>query len=156
MSDSFTPTPSEHAPSRRLRGRFSGGTYSPVAAINVTSLVDVMMVLLVIFMVTSPLMQASLDVKLPQAKEAFARDDFGVVITLKRSGEIFVDKDAVPSGQLLGMLQALKVKRRLSSVSLKADRDVPYQNVIEVVGVVKGAGIENLSLVALPTPKVGS
>lgn len=121
-----------------------------VSEINVTPFVDVMLVLLIIFMVATPMMTQGLEVDLPQTKqvEVLPAESDHLILTIKRDGKIYLDEYAVNSmSELEGYLQKL-VKEKNRSLFLQADREVPYGLVVEVMGEIKAAGIENLGVMA--------
>ena len=121
-----------------------------LSEINVTPFVDVMLVLLIIFMVTAPLLQQGIDVTLPQAKGKEITPAERVVITIKKDGKIYIDKTAVT-------LEALKLslsKMPDKEVFLKADKDVPYGLVVAVMGELREIGIEKLGMVTEPTARI--
>ena len=121
-----------------------------VAEINVTPFVDVMLVLLIIFMVATPMMSQGLDVDLPQTKqvEVLPTESDHLILTVQRDGRIFLDEYNVGSmEELEGYLQRL-VKEKNKSLFLKADKEVPYGVVVEVMGHIKAVGIEKLGVMA--------
>ncbi|MGE4551681.1 MAG: protein TolR, partial [Desulfovibrionaceae bacterium] len=122
-----------------------------LADINVTPFVDVMLVLLIIFMVTAPMLTQGLDVDLPQTKavSALPEDSEVLVLTVKADGSLWLDQYQVTLAELPDHLQRL-VKEQKKHLFLKADRAVPYGAVVEVMGEIKAAGIENLGVVADP------
>jgi biopolymer transport protein TolR len=124
-----------------------------VSEINVTPFVDVMMVLLIIFMVTAPMMDSGLDVDLPQAKQVdnLPTDSDHLVLTVRDDGSIFLDTYQVPLPELEEKLAAL-VRDKDRALFLQADKNVPYGLVVDVMGRIKSAGIEKLGVVALPSP----
>jgi biopolymer transport protein TolR len=125
-----------------------------MAEINVTPLVDVMLVLLVIFMVTAPMMQQGVQVNLPKADtKAMAPAEESVVVSVDKSGKVFVDKEEVPPGDLRKRLSAMFVTRAKKEVFLKADAGVPYGDVVRAMADIKGAGIERLGMVTEPAAK---
>ena len=127
---------------------------SMMAEINVTPLVDVMLVLLVIFMVTAPMMQQGVQVNLPKADtKAMATAEESVVVTVDKSGKIFINKDEVPAGDLRNRLSTMFVSRTKKEVFLKADAGVPYGEVVRAMADIKGAGIERLGMVTEPSSK---
>jgi biopolymer transport protein TolR len=125
-----------------------------MAQINVTPLVDVMLVLLVIFMVTAPMMQQGVQVNLPKAdtRGMNAQEDT-VIVTVEKSGRTFINKDEVPGGDLRGKLTELFATRAKKEVFLKADAGVPYGEVVRAMADIKGAGIERLGMVTEPAQK---
>ena len=131
----------------------SRGSDRPVMSqINVTPFVDVMLVLLVIFMITAPMMQQGMQVNLPktEAKSMEVKDE-PVIVTIDRSGRAFIDKGEIPPGQLKAKLAAIFSSRSKKEVFLKADRDVPYGDVVRAMAEIKGAGIERLGMLTEPS-----
>lgn len=125
-----------------------------MAEINVTPLVDVMLVLLVIFMVTAPMMQQGVQVNLPKADtRAMAPAEESVVVSVDKNGKVFVNKDEVPAGELRQRLSTMFVTRAKKEVFLKADSGVPYGEVVRTMADIKGAGIERLGMVTEPAVK---
>ncbi len=121
-----------------------------LSEINVTPLVDVILVLLIIFMVTAPLLQQGIDVNLPQAKGKEMSPTERIIITIKKDGKIYVDKTAVT----LKSMQARLLKSINKEVFLKADKDVPYGLVVEVMGELREIGIEKLGMVTEPKARI--
>ena len=124
-----------------------------LAEINVIPLVDVVLVLLVIFMVTAPMLYRGMDITLPTSSSNNIKPEARVVLTIERDQKIFVDKDPVPVGLLESKLKALKQGNAEVSVYLRADRDVPYGTVIAVMDGVKRSGIEKLGMVTDPSTR---
>jgi biopolymer transport protein TolR len=126
-----------------------------MAEINVTPLVDVMLVLLIIFMITAPMLTQGLDVALPQAEgQSFElASNNPAKVTIASSGAVYVDGTAVGSTDLdlsLGpMLRTRRVKRAL----LEADEGVPYGRVVAVLDVMNRAGVEQLGMITRPGEK---
>lgn len=121
-----------------------------VSEINVTPFVDVMLVLLIIFMVATPMMTQGLEVDLPQTKqvETLPSENEHMILTIRRDGRIYLDEYQIENiGDLEGYLQRL-VKDKNKTLFLQADREVPYGLVVEVMGQIKAAGIENLGVMA--------
>ncbi|MCS7164229.1 MAG: ExbD/TolR family protein [Thermodesulfovibrio sp.] len=121
---------------------------SSIADINVTPLVDVMLVLLIIFMITAPLLKQGIDVNLPKAKGKSLDETEKINIVITKEGNIFlndkmINKDGLP--QLLSVY-----KDTNTSVILKADKDVPYGLVAEIIGEIKASGIEKIGIVTEP------
>lgn len=119
--------------------------------INVTPLVDVMLVLLIIFMVTAPMMIQGVDVNLPQttAKHIKTQED-PLILTVNQKKEIFLENQKIEPQDLETKIMAIFKYRREKEVLLRADRDVPYGFVMKVVAAVKKAGIDKLGMVTEP------
>ncbi|MBI5656595.1 MAG: protein TolR [Geobacter sp.] len=125
-----------------------------MSQINVTPLVDVMLVLLVIFMVTAPMMQQGVQVNLPKAEtKALKSPEEAVVVSIEKNGRFFIDKAEISPDELKAKLSALLVNRAKKEVFLKADRDVPYGEVVKVMAEIKGAGVERLGMVTEPAQR---
>lgn len=126
---------------------------APMADINVTPLVDVMLVLLIIFMVTAPMMQEGVSVELPQAKGNpldKAQPNEEIIISVGGSGEIFVNEKKTTENQLADViLQSLKDKPG-REVFLRADKSVQYGTVVRIMGNLKAAGVANLGMITTP------
>lgn len=120
-----------------------------LAEINVTPFVDVMLVLLVIFMVTAPLMTQGMDVDLPQTKTVknLPQDSEHLVLTIQKDGTIFLDEYNTTAEDLGDFLKRL-VTEQHKQLFLRADKEVPYGLVVDVMGEVKAAGIDKLGIVA--------
>ena len=128
-----------------------GKSRTTMAEINVTPLVDVMLVLLIVFMITAPMLQHELDVNLPVAAgipQVTAEDQ--VVLTVNKQGNIYLDQTAYTLDTLRPKLQALYQTRRNKDLFLRADTDVPYGKVIQVMDEVKKAGILKLGMLTQP------
>ena len=127
-----------------------------VSEINVTPFVDVMMVLLIIFMVTAPMMDSGLDVDLPQAKQVdnLPTDADHLVLTVREDGALFLDTYQVQLDELETRLSML-VKDKGRALFLQADKSVPYGLVVDVMGRIKAAGIERLGVIAMPAVESG-
>ncbi|HEY6009647.1 MAG TPA: protein TolR [Geobacteraceae bacterium] len=123
-----------------------------MSQINVTPLVDVMLVLLVIFMVTAPMMQQGVQVNLPKADaKSLSPQEDTVVVSLEKSGRLFINKDQVAAGDLRARLTSMFASRSKKEVFLKADQDVPYGEVVKAMAEIKQAGIERLGMVTEPS-----
>jgi biopolymer transport protein TolR len=122
-----------------------------LAQINVTPFVDVMLVLLIIFMITAPMMEKGVDVALPEVENApnLSAVKEPLVITVTRKGEIMVGSNRVESAAKLTpvLLQVLS-EREDKTVYLEADKEVPYGHVVKVMAAVKRAGVVKLGMVA--------
>ncbi|TCD06264.1 protein TolR [Erythrobacteraceae bacterium CFH 75059] len=133
------------------RRKGARGGRAPMAEINVTPFVDVMLVLLIIFMVTAPLLTAGVAVDLPDSRAAaLPQDREQVTISMTSDGTIYLDDTVVPAGELAERLSALAPVQSSGSapaVTLRADRTLPYGNVMAVMGELNRAGLNSISLV---------
>jgi biopolymer transport protein TolR len=125
-----------------------------MSQINVTPLVDVMLVLLVIFMVTAPMMQQGVQVNLPKAAtKAMSAQEETVVVSLDKNGKLYLNKTEIAPAELREKLTAMFANRTKKEVFLKADQDVPYGEVVKTMAEIKGAGIERLGMVTEPAQR---
>jgi biopolymer transport protein TolR len=125
---------------------------SVLSEINVTPLVDVMLVLLIIFMVTAPLLQQGVDVNLPKAKGRDLPTEERITLVIKRDGKVYMNDNPVSISDMRKRLQA--ISKLNPNVFLKADRDISYGLVVQVMGEVKEAGIEKLGMITEPSIRV--
>ena len=132
-------------------GMSTGDKGAYLCDINVTPFVDVMLVLLIIFMVTAPMMTQGMEVDLPQTKTVttLPKDNENLVLTIKKDGSIFLAEYQVQLDELATQVQRL-VSDQKKLLFLRADKDVPYGLVVQVMGLVKGAGVDKLGIVAEP------
>jgi biopolymer transport protein TolR len=122
-----------------------------LAEINVIPLVDVVLVLLVIFMVTAPMLYRGMDITLPTSASNTIKPEIRAVLTIEKDQRLYLDKDPVSVAQLERKLRVMKEEHADVSLYLRADRDVPYGIVVQVMDGVKKAGIEKLGMVTDPT-----
>jgi biopolymer transport protein TolR len=120
------------------------------AEINVVSLIDVMMLLMVIFMITAPMMQGGVDVALPTAEARPLEPKSGLVVSVTRRGEIYVDETRLSYAEFRASFKALATRRGQQGIYLRADQGVPYGTVVRVLAVMRAAGIGDVGLVAEP------
>jgi len=118
------------------------------AEINVVSLIDVMLLLLVIFMITAPMMQGGVDVALPKATARPLEPKSGLVVTVDRSGQIFVDETRLSYSEFRASFRALAAQRGRDGVYLRADANVPYGQVVRVLATMRQSGVADVGLVA--------
>lgn len=127
-----------------------------MADINVTPLVDVMLVLLIIFMITAPMLHQGVEVDLPQtvaADEIPMRVDDPLVLTLRTDGQVYIRDQPFHPSILVDRLNAILGQRDDKQVFIKADRNISYGQFIEVIGLLEAGGIRNLGLVAERPPE---
>ena len=130
----------------RRRGR---GERTPLnAEINVVSLIDVMMLLMVIFMITAPMMQGGVDVALPKADARPLQVASGLVVTVAKDGGIYIDEGRFTYDEFRATFRALAGKRGRDGIYLRADEGVPYGDVVRVLAVIRASGVKDVGLVA--------
>ena len=134
--------------------------YRPMSEINVTPFVDVMLVLLIVFMITAPLLTVGVPVDLPKTEAATINDsDEPLVITIDKSGTIFLQETATPLQKLIPRLQAITGENPDVRIYVRGDQSIQYGRVMEIMGRVSVAGYKKVSLLAelprdfLPKPK---
>lgn len=129
-------------------GNRDNGDRGTMSQINVTPLVDVMLVLLIIFMVTAPMMQQGVQVNLPKADtKALAPKEDTLVVSIEQSGKTFINSTEISADLLKDKLTSMLAGREKREVFLKADQAVPYGDVVRVMAQIKGAGVERLGMV---------
>jgi biopolymer transport protein TolR len=123
----------------------------PMSEINVTPLVDVMLVLVVIFIITAPLLASSIRLDLPRAEGTQAGEaPRFVTVTLDKTGQVFLNDKPVTAAQLTGQLAAAARQNPDTEIQLRADQGVPYGRVVEVMGAAHQAGLSRIGFVAEP------
>jgi len=131
-------------PLRRRRGGARAGLN---ADINVTSLVDVAFVLLIIFMITAPMMQAGVDIRLPRAAARPLPAAQGMSVSIDRTGRVFIDQAPFSFNDFRATFVAIVHRRRPSAIYVRADRAAPYGDVVRVLAIIRESGVENVGLV---------
>ncbi len=138
----------------QMNGNRGRGRRILVSEINVTPLVDVMLVLLIIFMVTAPMMTQGLDVNLPETtSKALPQKEEPVTITINKKQEIFLNKIKADQQLLRQQLENLAAKGTNRPIYLNADREVPYGTVVSVMADIKAAGFDKLGMITRPKDK---
>ncbi|MEO1482958.1 MAG: biopolymer transporter ExbD [Myxococcota bacterium] len=122
-----------------------------MSEINVTPLVDVMLVLLIIFMVTAPFIQQGVDVDLPETNAPSLNvDDERLILTVRKDRKLFIGEDEIPYEQMEEMLVANPKLQQEKELYLHADRSLPYGFVVDIMAKLKASGVENLGMVTDP------
>src|SRR5580765_6539187 len=128
---------------RRRRHR-----YELNADVNVVSLIDVMLLLLVIFMITAPLMQGGVDIQLPKAESQPLESKDGLNVTVTKDGLVYVGDEKMPLSEFRLTFRALAKNRTKNGVYLRADKDVPYGWALQVMATMNAKGVTNIGLVS--------
>jgi biopolymer transport protein TolR len=132
-------------------GRRFAGRYRPMSEINVTPLVDVMLVLLVVFMVAAPLLTVGVPVDLPQTQAPpITEPKEPLVITINGAGSIYIQETEVPTDSLVPRLQAITGSNPDAVIYVKGDKAINYGRVLEIMSLVSTAGFRKVSLIAAP------
>ena len=128
----------------------SGRTATSLSEINVTPLVDVMLVLLIIFMVTAPMLQTGIDVQLPETRNvAEVNPESRVIISISREGMLYYGSDTIQYDAIAERLQS-DVESPKDFILLRADKDVKWNSIVSVIDVIRGAGFDQIKLVTKP------
>ena len=127
--------------------------YHALSEINVTNLVDVVLVLLIIFMVTAPLLQSGIDVRLPQTATASDEPSEGIVVTITKEGGVFVNDVYRTAAQWEDELKRLIQNKPDSKAYIRADSEVDYGVVVQLISAMKRLGINDVGLVTQPGTK---
>ena len=131
-----------------MRGYAARRKYSPMAEINVTPMVDVMLVLLVIFMVTAPLLTVGVPVQLPKTKAAaMTNPDEPLVVSVKKDGSVFLQETAIELDQLGPRLQAITANKPDTTIYVRADQDTNYGVFAQVLAELQASGFNKVGLV---------
>ena len=130
-----------------LRGR-KVGSYRPMSEINVTPMVDVMLVLLVVFMITAPLLTVGVPVDLPKTKSSvIVGEDEPLVVTLNAEGKLFLQDTEVALDKLVARLTAITENRKETRVFVRGDRKIAYGKIMEVMGLINRTGFDRVALI---------
>jgi biopolymer transport protein TolR len=123
---------------------------SALSEINITPFVDVVLVLLIIFLVTAPMLIRGIDVNVPRSESRNTEPDERLVVSIKKDRAVYLDEQRIEVPRLEKVLAGLKERNPTSTIYIKADQDVPYGVVIEVMDAAKKAGIDKLGMVTEP------
>ncbi|MCX5858330.1 MAG: biopolymer transporter ExbD [Proteobacteria bacterium] len=134
--------------------KLSGKDYKSLAEINVTPMVDVMLVLLIIFIVAAPLLEQGMGVSLPQAESPVVEiKNEDLIISIGKNQVIMIGNAAVPLSELGKKLKLIGEQTGKKQIFLRADREIPYGLVVKVMSDIKGAGFPDLGIVTEPPEK---
>lgn len=136
-----------------MRSRRRGERMAVNGEINVVSLIDVMMLLMVIFMITAPIMQGGVDIQLPKADVRPLEAKNGLVVSIDRTGQIFVDDKPFSLDEFRRGIKALADRKGGGGVSVKGDGALQYQRMMQVISAMTKAGITEIGLIAEPEPE---
>jgi biopolymer transport protein TolR len=135
----------------------AGDEYKPLAEINVTPFVDVMLVLLIVFMVAAPLMVQGVPVNLPKTSATkLAKVQKPMVVTLASDGALYIRDEQVDRSNLVNRLMAMRSNEGDTVVYVRADRSIPYGEVMEILGRVGETGYQRVSLLSQPSPRAST
>ena len=128
-----------------------GGSGAPMSEINITPLVDVMLVLLIIFMVTAPMLNKGVEIDLPKAKaQPMEVDESKLLMVIDGQRRVFLGETEIPHDRLEeALLNNVRLQRE-GEIYLKADRNIPYGFVVQVMAIIKKAGVPKLGMVTDP------
>jgi len=130
-----------------------GAAHRPLSEINVTPFVDVMLVLLIIFMVTAPMMQQGIDVDLPETTTQPLRvKDEPLILTVQKDGKYYLARREIPAAELREKLEAIFEGRDTKEIFLRADKDASYGVVVKALAAAREAGATQLGMVTEPEP----
>ena len=123
----------------------------PMSEINVTPFVDVMLVLLIIFMVTAPLLTVGVQVDLPEsAADSLSEDQEPLTLTINSKGEVFIQEHKVVFEKMVAKILAISNNRTDTRIYVRGDRTINYGRVLEVMGLLSGAGFSKVALISQP------
>jgi biopolymer transport protein TolR len=118
-----------------------------IREINLVPLIDVLLTVLFFYMIVSPMMSRGLDVNLPKSESNTVKPEDRIVLTVTRSQELFIEKERISMSKLRGVLDSIRKSKPKINVYLRADKDAPYGAVVQVMDIVKRAGIDRLGMV---------
>ena len=128
--------------------------YHAMAEINITNLVDVVLVLLIIFMITAPMMQSGVDIKLPKSSESPRDVSSSIIVSITKDQQISIDNYKIPMNQFEMRLKTIREVKKFRPVYIRADEKVPYGVVMKIMSKIKKLGIQNVGLVTEPESKL--
>lgn len=125
-----------------------------MAEINVTNLVDVVLVLLIVFMISAPMMQAGVEIDLPKASESPRDISSGIMISIDKNQQIYIDQYKVKIENFDSRLKNIREVKKFRPIFIRADKTVPYGVVIELMTRIKKLGVENVGLITEPETRL--
>jgi len=120
------------------------------AEINVVSLIDVMMLLMIVFMIAAPMMQGGVDVQLPSADTQPLQPKSALVVSIDQTGRIFIDRDEVTYEEFVGSIKAIADKKGQDGVYVRADGRAVVEQLVRVIAALRASGVTDIGLVAEP------
>ncbi|NCT41617.1 MAG: protein TolR [Alphaproteobacteria bacterium] len=135
----------------RSRGRRTGGTYRPMAEINMTPFIDVMLVLLIVFMVAAPLLTTGVQVDLPDASAKAITDENNkpIELTINKEGKIFIGDTEFKEDRIVPQLKAMSEERtEQPRIYIRGDKTLEYGKVMRMIGAINGAGFTKVALIS--------
>ena len=130
-------------------GRSKGRRYQPMSEINVTPFVDVMLVLLIVFMVTAPLLTVNIPVDLPEASASSAHEKMDpLIVSLKANGTLYLQETEVTHDQLVHQLEQITKRNKGARIYVRGDKKLSYGAIMKVMGCINAAGFSKVALVA--------
>jgi len=138
------------------KGRSSGKSrYRPMSEINVTPFVDVMLVLLIVFMVTAPLLTVGVPVDLPQGKaRPLGEERLPLSVSIDATGQVFLQEQEVELDRLIEQLRAIADVSKDTRIYVRGDKSIPYGSIMEVMGTINAAGFNRVALVTEPLKRL--
>lgn len=134
-----------------------GASQTVLAEINITPMVDVMLVLLIIFMVTAPMLQQGVDIDLPEVNaSSVASTDEDLVLSIHKDGQLYLGKESKSGFSIISIeekLNAIFANKEKKELYLRADKDVPYGFVVKVMALCQKAGVERVGMITVPEDK---
>jgi biopolymer transport protein TolR len=128
------------------------GRYRPLSEINVTPMVDVMLVLLIIFMVTAPLMTSGVSVDLPKTNaQPINNDSQPLTVSVRANGDVYLQDEQVPLPDVVGKLKAIAQNNPDRRIFVRGDKDLPYGRIMELMGIITQGGFTHVALLAEQT-----